>query len=770
MAENTQRDIVRLIVPLAVLIVGGALAWYSLSGPKAPAIKTPAQTAAQQQPPASTPATPTPTEGVASTQPTPASDAPGANAPPTSTTAPTPTPPAQPASSFRARTFPARTYLSIGSSVPKDKAGGGAGHELEIAFSPIGAGVDSVKLANHFTTIKKDQNETLLAFEKIPGNDRIGLAAFAADAVEIDGQRISLWATTAAEQVFWEQRSPGVFEAIIENSVGQEVLKITRGYELREGRYEFVIRQSVENVDAVKHAVRFVQFGPKEMELGKVSYGGDVRRARFGYMLPAKIDPAQMVHSGDSKTTLIPHATLLGSPTSTDPVTGAGRWESKVVWPTEDTMARGQTAVWAGLTSRYFMSAVQAPEGSPSRVLTAGEKIERVAVAAAAQGNQTQPGISALRLTSASMELAPGQKGDVSVGAYVGPLSKPFIKDQPGALWAGLSEAVIFTFGGPCGFCTFQTVAEFLRWFLGLLHDYLFHDWALSIMFLVVCVRGLLHPVTRWSQTNMTRFGKHMSRLGPKMKAIQEKYASDPVKLREETARLYQQEHVSYASGALGCVPMFLQMPVWLGLTSMISFMFELRHEHAFYGAIQNATNHAWGFLGDLAEPDKFIGFGRSFSIPLISGVMGPIEGLNILPLVMGVVFYIQQKYMTPPQATQLSPEMETQQKMMKVMTVVMFPLFMYNAPSGLALYFLTNSTLGIVESKWIRSHAEKLIEKEDAARAAKIAAGQPTSRWAKKGKDGEQPTTIIGRLQKMAEEYQKMQELAKKAQEKKKR
>jgi len=73
------------------------------------------------------------------------------------------------------------------------------------------------------------------------------------------------------------------------------------------------------------------------------------------------------------------------------------------------------------------------------------------------------------------------------------------------------------------------------------------------------------------------------------------------------------------------------------------------------------------------------------------------------------VVFFIQQKYLTPPTAPgTLSPEQEQTQFMMKIMMVIMFPLFMYNAPSGLALYFLTNSTLSILESRYIRSHIDK--------------------------------------------------------------
>ena len=76
--------------------------------------------------------------------------------------------------------------------------------------------------------------------------------------------------------------------------------------------------------------------------------------------------------------------------------------------------------------------------------------------------------------------------------------------------------------------------------------------------------------------------------------------------------------------------------------------------------------------------------------------------------VLLGVVFFIQQKYMMPPPSATMTPEQQAQQRMMKVMMVVMFPVFMYNAPSGLAIYFIANSTLGILEMRYIRAHINK--------------------------------------------------------------
>jgi YidC/Oxa1 family membrane protein insertase len=264
---------------------------------------------------------------------------------------------------------------------------------------------------------------------------------------------------------------------------------------------------------------------------------------------------------------------------------------------------------------------------------------------------------------------------------------------------------------------------------------------------LVVIVRTILHPVTKWSQIRMARFGKQMSGIAPKQKELQEKYKDDAKRLQAETARLWREEGIS-PTGMLGCIPMFLQMPVWIALYATLFFAVELRHQPAFYGVVQAILPQGstfWRFLGDLSEPDRLIYFGKYFDIPLISGLLGPIHSINVLPLVLGVVFFIQQKYLTPPMATQMTPEQELQQKMMKWMMVVLFPLFMYNAPSGLAIYFIANSTLGILESKWIRHQMDSKglldLDKMKAERAAKR----------KPGQEG-----FLERMQRIAEDQQK--------------
>jgi len=302
-----------------------------------------------------------------------------------------------------------------------------------------------------------------------------------------------------------------------------------------------------------------------------------------------------------------------------------------------------------------------------------------------------------LHLTSEPVTIAPGQTGSLDAGIYAGPLTPSLMteKREPRAWAMNLKEMVVYTQGGMCAFCTFQWIALLLRWWLTFLHNNIVFDYSLAIIVLVLCVRTVLHPVTKWSQISMLRFSKQMQGLAPKQKKIQEKYKNDPAKMREELGRLMREENISY-KGLLGCVPMFFQSPIWIALYAMLYFMYELRHTPAFFGVFQllsqSIAGVRWSFLADLSEPDNFIPLGRTFNIPL----MGVVDSINLLPILLGVIFYIQQKYMTPPSATPLTPEQEQQQKIMKVMMVVLFPLMMYTTTSALVQYFNVNSTRGI--------------------------------------------------------------------------
>lgn len=609
----------------------------------------------------------------------------------------------------------------------------GDGYNARVEFTALGAGVRSIALSRHYDTVRR-QSHTVVQREHVvkdAGGVPAVVAPMAALGVTVNGVEVGVVGAyddaggVMVGRPVWREVGPGTFEAFVVNERGERVLRLERRYELPKGSYLVRLTQRATNLTGIGLRVSWQHYGPVDLEQDSAGYGGDKRRVRFGYLLkPMSQGTDPTVSSNEFLTA---RSDVVGS-------MGPAGYEAVMpVWPNRTSVSSEYRLVWAGMTNRYFGVAMQplvgAGAGPDQKVM--GATLDRVLLVGGSEP------VVALRTTWGAREVAAGGSVEERVGVYAGPLSRAEIKKEAECEAVGLRGLVVYNFGGPCGWCTFPVLTGLLLGLLRALHDSVLFDWGLAIMALVLVVRGALHPVTRWSQIRMQRFGKQMQEMAPKQKKLQEKYGSDPKAMREEMAKLWREEGIS-PTGALGCLPMFLQTPVWIALYAVLYFAVELRHEPAFFGVFQGIAPGfprfmGW-FLSDLAEPDRFVYFGRDLvTIPML----GPINSLNLLPFVLGVVFYIQNKYLTPPTTTALTPEQEMQQKMMKWMMVVLFPALMYNAPSGLALYFITNSTLGILESKWIRAH----ITKHDLLK--------PRA----KGPKGE---GFIQRMQRLAEERQK--------------
>lgn len=724
--------LLRLLVPLGVLAIGVGIVIAVMKNtgrhgtpPPPPPLPTPAATA----PATTAPATPTPAVGAnqATTQPA------------------TPEQPAHVVTvsleGLRAQAVPDATFTPIG-SLDKDSP-----YEAMVEFSTLGAGVKSIALTRHFETIEKKQHIVIQAEQTYtnpaPGSLPETVTPLAALGLEIEGRMVDLLFSVGQDgrpQSVWREVSPGVFEAIIVNGAGERVARVERAYTLTPGSFTIRLSQKVTNVTGAPLSIRWQQFGPADLKDDAAGYGGDKRRVRFGYLFPPEIQKGDPTVLSDEFQ--YARSSVLGKAGPN------GLYdEVRTVWPNPRATSDRLRLVWLGVTNRYFgvamLPLVDAGAGPDAKVFRTADTVDRVLLQRWNAEGKYDP-LQIMRTTSAAQRLAPGAAADVSVGVYAGPMERPRIRKDAAAGPVGLSGLVLYNFGGMCGPCTFSFLTGWLLGLMLFLHEYVVFDWALSIMVLVLIVRTILHPVTKWSQIRLQRFGKQMQGMAPKQKQIQEKYKDDPKKMREEMAKLWREEGVS-PTGALGCIPMLMQTPVWIALYATLYFAFELRHQGAFFGVFQSIVpGHpkflGW-FLGDLAQPDRFYYFDRDFHIPLISGLLGPISSINILPLILGAVFYVQQKYLTPPPTTALTPEQKQQQVMMKWMLVVLFPLMMYNAPSGLALYFIVNSTLGILESRYIRKH----IDKYDLLKPK-----------TPPGKGGPRPGGFFARLQQLAEERQK--------------
>ena len=232
----------------------------------------------------------------------------------------------------------------------------------------------------------------------------------------------------------------------------------------------------------------------------------------------------------------------------------------------------------------------------------------------------------------------------------------------------------------------------------GIMHFFqkLVGNYGVAIIMLTILVRGCMHPLSR----KQVRGTQMMGFLKPQMTKINEKYKDDP---RQKTMK-QQQLFAKYGYNPLaGCLPVFVQMPIFFGLYRSIMVDVELRGQ-ALLPGLDWCTN--------LAGPDMLQYFGESTSF-LINrgGLVGPY--LNLLPLLTIFLFLLQQKIYTPP-ATDDTQRMA--QRMMKFMFLFMGFMF-FRVASGLCIYFIASSTWGILERKLLPkiadpdAYLEKLAE-----------------------------------------------------------
>jgi YidC/Oxa1 family membrane protein insertase len=229
-------------------------------------------------------------------------------------------------------------------------------------------------------------------------------------------------------------------------------------------------------------------------------------------------------------------------------------------------------------------------------------------------------------------------------------------------------------------FCTIPgvgTIAKGLLAILGFFHG-LVGNWGVAIILLTLCVRGALFPLNRRSQTSMARYQKKMKRVQPRLEEAKKRFADDPKKLREAQARIMQEEGAFPPLG--GCLPIFLQMPVFFGLFSALRVSFDLRQAPFF------------GWIDDLSRPDQLMYIG--LELPILPSF----EYLNVLPILMVVLWILQQMGMPKPADEQAA----RMQKMMMFMPAV-FGVMLYNYAAGLSLYMMTTSGMSIIEQKVIK-------------------------------------------------------------------
>ena len=283
-------------------------------------------------------------------------------------------------------------------------------------------------------------------------------------------------------------------------------------------------------------------------------------------------------------------------------------------------LERKGTVQWVALQDKYFLSVLLPTQGTAALVKKEGDK-----------------------LVSAGVRIPVISSGaTLGLQLYAGPKEYDTLR----SLHIGLEDTIDFGWFIYGSWGVVKAVAKPIFYVLRFINDYT-HNYGLTIILLTIAIKLLFVPLQYKSYKSM----KQMQGIQPKVSAIQEKFKDDRDRLNKELMRLYRDHKVNPVGG---CLPMVLQMPVFVALFNILYMTIDLRQ----------APLGLW--ITDLSVQDPYY----------------------VLPVIMGVTMIIQQK-ITP---TTMDP---TQAKMMLMLPAFMTFLFI-NFPAGLVLYWLTNNTLTI--------------------------------------------------------------------------
>ncbi|MDX2253672.1 MAG: membrane protein insertase YidC [Nitrospira sp.] len=299
----------------------------------------------------------------------------------------------------------------------------------------------------------------------------------------------------------------------------------------------------------------------------------------------------------------------------------ASRVDDKIEKEVPDSEVERKGAVkWGGLQDKYFMSVIIPKEG--------------VGVVARKEGE---------KLVSAAVRMPVDSAGSpITFQLFAGPKEYDTLQ----SLGIGLEDTIDFGWFLFGSWDTVRAVAKPIFYVLRSINDYT-HNYGVTIILLTVAIKLLFIPLQYKSYKSM----KQMQEIQPKVLALQEKFKDDRERLNKELIKVYRDNKVNPVGG---CLPMVLQMPVFVALFNILYMTIDLRQ----------APLGLW--ITDLSVQDPYY----------------------ILPIIMGVSMLIMQKI----QPTTMDP---AQAKIMLLLPALMTFLFI-NFPAGLVLYWLTNNVLSI--------------------------------------------------------------------------
>jgi YidC/Oxa1 family membrane protein insertase len=501
------------------------------------------------------------------------------------------------------------------------------------------------------------------------------------------------------------------FEATIKaQDSGSPVIKLIKTYKVIPDSFLLDCELTIENLTSTEQKVRFNLTGP--VGIGREDQRGDDRKIVGGFITS---DGGVVSSRKDIGTSFL--SKKLGLKDATDKYLHA---QSKEDRERAEEFLRitykqgGADFLWAATANKYFAAIlVPVPDGGRDFCDWVKDKTGWYYNPDGDNRGDSGDETIGVNLEIAPTTLTPKGRADsaktYNFQLYLGPKDKSLFDKNELYRKLGFFQTIDFmTCCCPANIISPLAfgILAIMKWMYGFIGNY-----GVVIIILVFLMRLVMHPITKKSQVSMSK----MSTLAPKAEEIKKKYANDKAELNKQLMALYK-EHG--ASPMMSMLPMFVQMPIWIALWSAVYTSIDLR------GA---AFLPFW--ITDLSAPDALVRF-STVTIPLLDWKF---DSLNLLPILMGVAFYLQQK-MTPQQAaaTSANPQVAQQQKMMMIMMPLLFPLMLYKAPSGVNLYIMASTFAGVIEQYVIKKH---IREKKEAESQGLVAVTSKTGGKIKKKK-----------------------------------
>ena len=443
--------------------------------------------------------------------------------------------------------------------------------------------------------------------------------------------------------------------------VGGDALRITRSYQLPQTSYALDLGIQVKNVGTTKQDIGVRLEGANGISLEgwwystKISpnWGGAAAR---DIVYKTKSSGHVMVSGFELLKAAKGEEKINADPT-------LPRYGMTPLLFADDGTGPSRDLSYVGVDSQYFTVAFVPAQGQTSLTTLDRGGAGIASDPAAIVRHQERAVNSTYYVDTLSQSLEPGEFMRQDLRLFAGPKYTSLLTQY------GLQDCIYYGW--------FSAIAKLLG---SLLHGLsAVGNYALAIILLTLIVRGCMFPLSRKAAVNAQR----MQELAPEMKKINEKYKDDMEGKLKAQRELQQRVGLNPLAG---CLPMFIQLPIFLGLYRTLSVNIEMRQQPAL-----SFTDWA----SNLAGPDKLAYWG-DWLLDYLSGRgtgwLGPY--FNVLPVIVVVLYLIQQKLFMPPATDE---QTALTQKMMSVMTLMM-GLFFFRVPAGLCIYFITSSAWGICE------------------------------------------------------------------------